>query len=188
MIVTISGKPGSGKSTVAKALADRLGLAHRSAGELMREMAAERGMSVLALSAIAESDGGAIDREIDQRTRELGDTEDDFVIDSRLAWHFIPSSVKVFLEVGIEVSAARIYGQARGAEVENTDLLATISAVERRLTSETARYRQYYGIDWLNKRHYDLIVDTSALDVTAVVDQIQSYLETRFAGRTSPGP
>lgn len=177
MIITISGKPGSGKSTVARALAERLEMAHRSSGEFMREMAAERGISVLALSAIAEDDGGEIDREIDERTKRLAEAEDDFVMDSRLAWYFIPRSVKVFLDVSIEVAAARIYGEGRGREVENTDLLATVAAVERRLDSETARYRAYYGIEWLDQGHYDLVLDTSALEVAEVVEKIADYLE-----------
>ena len=56
MIITISGKPGSGKSTVAKRLAAELGLTHVSAGDFMRDMATERGITVLELSAIAEND------------------------------------------------------------------------------------------------------------------------------------
>ena len=179
MIITISGKPGSGKSTVARSLARRLDMPHRSAGDFMRRMAVERGISVLGLSAIAESDGGEIDREIDARTRELAETETHFVMDSRLAWFFIPRSVKVFLEVSLEVAAARIYGDSRGGEMENTNLAATIAAVERRLASETARYHGYYGIDWLDPSHYDLVVDTSDLDADQVAERIMDYLDAR---------
>jgi len=75
VIITISGKPGSGKSTVARALASRAGMDHVSAGEFMRLIAVEQGISVLALSAIAETDGGEIDRKIDARSARLGGRE-----------------------------------------------------------------------------------------------------------------
>ena len=177
MIITISGKPGSGKSTVAKALAAQLHLDHVSAGDFMREMAAERGISVLELSAVAEADDGAIDREIDERSRRLGGARDDFVIDARLAWYFIPQSMKVFLDVTLDVATERIYGDRRGAETENVDLDATRLAVETRLASETLRYREYYGIDWLDHAHFDLVVDTSALSSAAVVQAVATYLK-----------
>ena len=179
MIVTISGKPGSGKSTAGRRLARLLDMDHKSAGDFMRDMAAERKISVLELSAVAETDGGLIDREIDERTRRLGETEDGFLIDSRLAWHFIPRSVKVFLDVSLEIATVRIFGARRGSESENTDLVATSSAIERRLGSETQRYQGYYGIDWLDPHHYDLVVDTSELSVSAVVAEVAAFISAR---------
>jgi cytidylate kinase len=152
---------------------------HMSAGDFMREMAVERGSSVLELSGVAETDGGLIDREIDERTRRLGETDDGFLIDSRLAWHFIPISVKVFLDVSLEIATARIFGARRGSESENTDLLATSSAIERRLASETQRYQGYYAIDWLDPRHYDLVVDTSELSLSAVVAEVAAFISAR---------
>ncbi len=149
MIISISGLPGSGKSVVAEELARRLGLDHLSAGDFMREMAEERGLTILELSREAET-SAAIDHEIDARTRRLGETRGGFVIDSRLAWHFLPSSVKVFLDVRPDVAAARVYDDGRGAERENVDLAATQRAIEERLASERLRYEEYYGVDsWI---------------------------------------
>ncbi len=176
VIITISGRPGSGKSTVARAVASRAGMDHVSAGEFMRQIAVARRMSVLTLSAIAETDGGGIDKEIDARSARLGEERDNFVIDARLAWHFIPGSVKIFLDVSIEVAAARIFGDSRGGETENVDLGSTRSAVESRLESETRRYQAYYGIDWSDPAHFDLVVDTTALSIADVVDRVSDYL------------
>jgi cytidylate kinase len=176
-IVTIAGKPGSGKSTVAKALAARLALDHVSAGDFMRQMAAERGITVLALSRVAESDP-KIDREIDARSRTLGETRDGFVIDARLAWYFIPHSFKVFLDVTLDVAADRIYDAQRGSEVENIDLAATRHNIELRTASESQRYHDYYGIDYLDPANYDLIVDTSHTTVPEIVDEIVAAVHT----------
>ena len=141
MILSISGKPGSGKSTVAKSLASHLAMDHVSAGDFMRQMAAERGISVLELSAIAEVDDGAIDREIDDRSRKFGEERDEFVIDARLAWFFIPRSVKVFLDVSIEVATERIFGDRRGAEVERTTSSGTSSSDNVRIIWATTSSR-----------------------------------------------
>ena len=54
MIITVGGQAASGKSTLAKALAERLRYRHISAGHVMREMAAERGTSLVEFSRYAE--------------------------------------------------------------------------------------------------------------------------------------
>jgi predicted cytidylate kinase len=149
----------------------------------MRQMAGERGMSVLEFGRLAEDDAD-IDREIDARTAELGRTRDGFVIDSRLAWHFIPGSIKVFLDVGIDVAAERIYGDDRGTETENVDVAVTRGNIEARTASESKRYQDYYGVDYLDHAHYDLVIDTSTLSVDEIVDRIAAFVRVRSQ---SPG-
>lgn len=175
MIITISGRPGSGKSAVAKRVAEELELRHVSAGDFMREMAAERGMSILELSRSAE-ERDSIDHEIDARTARLAEESDDFVMDARLGWHFAPRSVKVFLEVRPEVAARRIYNAGRGSEHENVTLEDTERAIARRTESEKKRYLTYYGLDYTDHSHYDLVVDTSDRNIDQVVAVIVSHV------------
>ena len=163
---------------MAKLLAERLGLVHRSSGDFMRAMAAERGISVLALSAKAENDSGAIDRAIDEQTKLFDSASEGFVMDSRLGWYFVPCSTKVFLDVDLEVAAFRVFSERRGIEIENIDLSATIDAMEKRLDSESNRYSSYYGINWLDLDHYDLVIDTSLLDIDVVVDEIIAFVNS----------
>lgn len=180
LVVAISGRPGSGKSTVARLLAEQLNIDHASAGDFMREMAAERGISVLELSRIAERDD-SIDHEIDARSARLGRSGVSVVIDSRLAWHFIPHAVKVFLDVSMDVAARRIFGDARESESENVDLDATVRATMERAASESQRYEEYYGIDYLDPGNYDVVVDTSELSPPAVVARVMEALQAREA-------
>lgn len=176
MIISISGLPGSGKSVVAKKLAARLGLDHVSAGDFMREMASERGMSILELSKQAETDD-AIDHEIDRRTAAFGETRDGFVMDARLAWHFLARSVKVFLDVRPDIAAERIFGAGRASERENVDMEATKRAIAARTASERRRYADYYGVDYLDPAQYDLVVDTSLRTIDEVVDTIVAFVQ-----------
>lgn len=151
----------------------------------MRDMAAERGQTVLELSRDAEGDP-SVDLEIDRRTARLGADRDGFVMDSRLAWHFIPHSIKVFLDVSGEEAARRIFNARRATEMENVDMDATLRSTMARLASEVSRYRHYYGIDYLDPSNYDLVVDTTGLDVADVVERIVALLPDGEAGVDLP--
>ena len=96
MIITISGDIGSGKSTCGKLLRDQLGFKYLSTGDIQRRIAADMGISTLELNLLSEKDK-SIDKKIDDHTRALADSDENYIVDSRLAWHFIPSSYKVFL-------------------------------------------------------------------------------------------
>ena len=176
MIITISGIAGSGKSTVAVELAKALGLKHYSIGSLMREMAKEKGMSLLELGKLAEKDP-VIDKALDEKQIELGREKDNFVIDSRLGFHFIPHSLKVFLEVTLDEAAKRIFKQGRLHE-SYKDIDESLQKIKERISSEDKRYRQYYRIDYHEKKQYDLAIDTTTLKVPQVVERITGYIRT----------
>lgn len=177
MIITISGVPGSGKSTVAKLVAGKLGMRHYSAGDFMREAAAKRKISLLEISKLAEKDR-SIDRELDDMTARIGKTDDDFVIDSRLAYHFIPNSFKVFLTVDEKEAAKRIFSDVRGkkagrkVEKESVTLATTLAAVKKRRKSEELRYRKYYSLNPYDPGQYDLVIDTTKANPDIVVEQV----------------
>ena len=178
MKITVSGLPGSGKSTVGKALAANLKLKHLSAGDFMREMAKERGISLLELSKIAEKDS-SIDDEIDKRTAELAKKEKNFVMDSRLAWHFIPDSIKIFLTVSLDEGARRIFNDLRPEEKENSSLERVKENIETREKSEQLRYKKYYNIDYADSKNYDIVVDTTKLTPEEAVGIIAAFAKKR---------
>ncbi len=161
---------------VASRLAEALGIPHVSAGDFMREMAAERGVSILELSRSAQG-SDSIDREIDSRTVRLAAEDDDFVMDARLGWHFIPESFKVFLDVSLEEAARRVFEAGRGAERENVDLSSTMAAIEARTESERRRYLEFYDLDYTHHDHYDFVQDTSKVSIDEVVAAIVAKVE-----------
>jgi predicted cytidylate kinase len=185
VIITISGRPGSGKSVVASRVAGELGFRHVSAGDFMREMAAERGITILELSRTAESRED-IDREIDARTVRMAEESDDFVIDARLGWHFIPKSFKVFLDVEPSVAAQRVYRAGRGSERENVTLADTEWAIQQRTESERKRYLEYYGLDYTDHDHFDLVIDTSDVTIDEVVAEILGAIAAAGSGMQDP--
>ena len=167
-IITICGVLGSGKSTAAKRISAALTYPHFSAGDFMREMATERGISLAELGPLAESDK-EIDKEIDRRQKEYMDTHDNFVIDSRLGWFFAPNSFKVFLSLDPQTSAERLFADLQSKNTarfgETSKGVLSIEELKAkqadRLRSEHARYKEYYGIDdMFTPEHFDLIIDT----------------------------
>ena len=173
MIITISGIAGSGKSTVAKLLAKKLNCKHYSVGDFMRQIAKERGLTLLELSKQAEKDK-SIDIELDKKQIELGKKEDNFVIDARLGFHFIPNSIKVFLEVDINEAANRILKEKREHE-QYKDIQESIEKIKTRIASEDKRYREYYNVDYHNKNNYEIIIDTTKIKPEEIVEKILLY-------------
>ncbi len=179
MIVTISGTPGSGKSTVAKESAKILKMRHFSTGDFMRSMAEEKGITLLELSRAAE-ESREIDEKLDSWQEALGEADDNFIIDGRLAFLFIPDSIKVFLDVDSDIASDRIFKDLRKEEKENTTLEATKQNIVRRRESEEMRYKKYYNIDYTDKGNYDICIDTSDISVKDVVKKISDYIKTRI--------
>ena len=175
MRITISGKAGSGKSTVAKLLSEKLNLKHYSIGDLMRVMATEKGISLLELNRLAEKDK-SIDFELDNKLKELAELKDNFVVEGRLTAHFIPDAeIRIFLNTDDNVRAERILKDKRQQE-KSKNLKATIRNIEKREDSEKKRYQKYYGVNYLDKRLYNLLIDTTDLSPEKVVEKIIEFV------------
>ncbi len=175
MILTISGKAGSGKSTIAKDLAKKLKIRHYSIGDLMRQLAQEKKVSLLELSKLAEEDE-SIDRELDQKQIELR-KQDNFVIDGRLTAFFIPNAtLKVFLDCDNIIRAKRIIKEKRHDEQHET-VQQALKRIKMREDSERKRYKQYYDVDYYDPRLYDMVIDTSNLRVDQVLGKIMDRIK-----------
>ncbi|NUM42573.1 MAG: AAA family ATPase, partial [Leptospiraceae bacterium] len=98
MIISISGAHGSGKSTVAQMLAKKLFWPRYYIGGLRREAAKKRGLTLAEYNALGETDP-TTDTEVDEYQRQLGLSSDNFIIEGRTSWYFIPHSFKVYLDV-----------------------------------------------------------------------------------------
>lgn len=174
-IITIAGRPGSGKSTASKGVAAELGFQHFSSGDLFRAIGKERGIDVTQTNLAAEKDKD-IDRLVDQRLRDIGATEDQIVIDSRMAWHWMPNSFKIYLDLDLETAARRILQNIEPARIESEhipdDPAAYAAALQNRLDLEVRRYKALYDVNPYDHANYDLVVDTAANGPEEVLAEI----------------
>ena len=105
--LTITGDLGSGKSTIAKKIAETLNCEVFSTVDIQREIAAKHGMTTLQLNEYMKKNP-KIDEEIDNFTKSLRNKDESFIMDSRMAWNFIPDSFKIYLKVNPEIASERI--------------------------------------------------------------------------------
>lgn len=177
-IITIAGKLGSGKSSTAKRVAEILSYEHKSTGDFMREIADDRGISLGDLSLLAEKDS-SIDKELDDHNLAIG-TKENIVLDSRLGFHFIPNSFKVFLELDPEVASERILKDKINNPNRHTETTGNFDTVESikekinlRLESERKRYKDLYQIeDHTAHSNFDLVIDTKEIPLEEVSKKV----------------
>lgn len=175
MLITISGLPGAGTSTVARRVAGELGLEHLDGGTVFRAMASERGLGVGEFSQLAERDD-VIDRQLDDRlaARARGG---DVVLESRLAGWIATKERLDALRVWIDCEPGE--RARRVAQRDQLDERAAGHANEVREASEAKRYLDYYGIDIAERSIYDLDLDSTSTSPDALVDAILSAARAR---------
>lgn len=144
----------------------------------MRDLATEKWISILDLNQMMENDGGNIDKILDDRQEKLWKDEDNFIIDGRLAFHFIPHGIKVFLTVDPTEAARRIFHDESRlwVEVHDTPEHAAENIILRR-NSENERYMKYYGVHIYDMNLYDIVVDTTNKTPEEVYEAVISKIE-----------
>ena len=171
MRITVSGPPGSGTTTLAKALSSRFDLEYVSSGDVFRSMARERDMSLAEFGRVAEEDP-EIDREIDERQAEIARENDDIVLEGRLSgWMAEEADMRVWLDAPLDVRAERV------AEREEQTVEEARVEIEEREASESKRYQEIHGIDIDDLSVYDLVVDTSTWDKDGVAEITATAVE-----------
>ncbi|WP_048135382.1 AAA family ATPase [Methanolobus sp. WCC1] len=153
MLLTISGLPGSGTTTVSRLLSEKYGLEMISAGEVFRSLAKEYGMTLAEFGELAESDD-SIDLKIDARQKEIANTRDNVILEGRLAGHMAEKALKIWIKASVDVRVERIVGR-EGSSFD--DKLA--ETIERE-ASEAIRYKSIYDINIDDLSAYDLVIDS----------------------------
>lgn len=158
--IAITGDPGSGKSTFARAVSELTGFRLITTGNIFRTLAAEKGISLTELNEMAESQA-EIDHLVDDFLKTLNDQKEHLILDSRMAWFFVNHALKIRLTVDPEVAVHRIFKDGAELREKFADMKTAMDEVERRRKSEILRYKTLYGVDIGAPDNFDLVINTS---------------------------
>lgn len=178
MKITISGMPGSGKTTVGRMLAEKLGYDFFSVGDLRGKMAAERGMTIEELNKLGETEAWT-DKEVDDYQANYGRTHDNFIVEGRLAFDFIPDSIKIFLDADLRTAAERVFADPRPDEARRASVEDEMQAMRERIESDKKRYLKYYGIDPYDKKNFDIFLNTTNVGIEEVSKKLLNMIQNR---------
>ena len=183
--------PGSGKTTVAKKLAKQLGYKHYYIGGMRREMARKRGMTLARFNKLGEKKFFT-DKIVDEYQKKLGQTQDNFIIEGRTSFFFIPQSLKIFLDCSTSEGAKRIWGalqkspQKRNEDKNLKSHQDVLKSIKERIRSDRLRYNKYYKINIFAKKHYDLYLDTTRLNPIQEFNKVYEFVKKRLKNKKDP--
>ena len=171
MIVTIGGLAGTGTTTTAEVLSKKLDIPYISAGFIFREMAAERGMSVLEFSEFAEGNDD-IDKEIDKRQADKAKSTENLILEGRLSAYFVDNAdLRIWLITPFDVRSKRIsIREEKSIDIAKDEIIV-------REKSEALRYMEIHNIDISNMDIYDLIINTDSFDPESISEIIIQTLK-----------
>ena len=169
MRITISGPPGSGKTTLGRLISQKTGMELVYAGQVFRDMAKEKGMSIEEFGRLAENDD-KIDRELDERMVKIALDRDNIIIDGRLTGYMTHKhgidAFRVYVTAELPIRVERIAGR------EEKDIETVEREVLERERSEYERYMKYYGFDIRDTEIYDLVLDSSHMSPDELAEKL----------------
>lgn len=175
VIVTVGGLPGAGKTTVAKKVAEELGLKHVNIGEIFRGLAESRAMTLEEFGAFAQRNP-EVDKSIDAKTLELAKAGN-VLLEGRLTGPMLKrngvDAFQIWLDAPLKVRAERVSNR------DGLSVPSAVAATQAREKVEWDRYFEIYGIDLRDTNGYDLVIDTSNKPPEAIIKEVVAAVKKR---------
>ena len=182
MLISITGRLGSGKSTVCNIMKERYGFEIFSTGTINREYARRLGISTLELNKRLNDDP-SLDHEIDGTVTKLSEErkDDKLIFDSRMAWHFAKNTFKIFLTIDAMEAAKRVMLNQRGAEEHYDSVEEACEKLVERSRVERDRFVDIYGVDYYDYNNFNIVIDTTSRTPEEIVAIIMENYEAYSA-------
>ena len=162
MIITITGLPGSGKTSVARELAKHLHIKHYSMGEIFRKIAHKEHISLINLMKKER-----LLNSLDKKQKIIAKEYKNCIIDSRLGAYLIKNAhIKIYIHAPLDIRVKRI------AKRDKINYKKALHETSSREYEELQHYKKHYKIDYRNKKLYNIIINTENLTVKQTVKKI----------------
>lgn len=172
-MICISGNIAVGKTEVAALLAEKLGYNLYKASESFRSLARENNMDLVEFNEYVKANPD-IDRNIEAKTEQVINSNDQMVIDARLGFYLAPKAFKVYMIANVDIAAERLFKASakRGKEENYANVEQAKTAIKIREASEQERYKKLYDVNIHDMDNYDYVIDTTNLDSNEVALKI----------------
>ena len=168
VVICVSGMAGTGKSTLAKKLAEKYGLKYYSGGDALKALAVEEGYKPLEQGWWESSEGlrflqersmdPRFDGTVDERLLELA-REGNVVLDSWTMPWLLKEGFKIWLEASLETRAERI------ARRDGISVKEALEKLKEKEAKTKAIYNKLYGFHLGEDfTPFNLILDTEYLN------------------------
>jgi CMP/dCMP kinase len=171
--IAISGDIGTGKSTLARLLSEKLGWEYISAGNYFRDWYKKQGMDVSKVYGIPEEE----DRKMEADFKREMAVKPNAIFESRLAGWLAkdyPETLKVLCTVSDEEAYKRVAKRDSVSEEEAKNLSI------QRAKDLVDKFNKLYGVsDFLDPKYFDLVIDTTTLKPDQVLEKVLEKLDAR---------
>lgn len=168
--IAISGDIGTGKSTLARLLSEKLNWEYISAGNYFRDWYKSKGMDVSKVYGIPEEEDRKMEASFQKEMKE----KNGVVFESRLAgWlaRDYPETLKVLCTVENEEAYKRVSKRDSVSEAEAKTL-----SIQRSKDLKDKFNKLYDVSDFLDEKYFDLVIDTTNLKPDEVLQKVLEKL------------
>ena len=181
-IICVCGMAGSGKSTVAKRIAEEYKLKYFSGGDVLMAFAIEEGFRPLERGWWESKEGLSFlqkrgkdpqfDKAVDQKLLSVAE-KGNVVLDSWTMPWLLKKGFKIWLEASVEERARRIAGR------DQTSYKEALEALKSKENQTKAIYRKMYGFKLgEDLEPFNFILDTEDLDASQVFQILRLVIES----------
>ena len=187
--IIISGPQAIGKTTVAKGLAEEFDLVHLSGGDILKELAKDKGFDTKRNDwwdtqegmnfLIERQENSEFDKNVDDKLKKLFSKGDVVITSYTLPW-LVDGGVKIWLSGSKKNSVQRMTIR------DNLSETNALGIVQKRYNENKIIYKTLYGFEFGEDLSvFDKIIETDNLNAKQVLEIAKSTVRKFFDAKTT---
>ena len=187
--IIISGPPAIGKTTVARGLAEEFDLVHLSGGDILKELAKDKGFDTKGNDwwdtqegmnfLVERQENSEFDKNVDDKLKKLFSKGNVVITSYTLPW-LVDGGVKIWLSGSKKNSVQRMTIRDNLSETD------ALGIVQKRYNENKIIYKTLYGFEFGEDLSvFNKIIETDDLDAKQVLELAKSTVRKFFDTKTT---